>query len=253
MFDSIWQRSPTWSGPPQRPALREDEVHLWLVPLQIAATEIDALMQILSSDERVRATRFHFARDQRRFIAARGTLKRILGKYLGLAPQEVEFRYGPHGKPTIHTQAEDGALRFNLSHAHELALVAVTHAREVGVDIEHSARAVDANGIVERFFASHEQTMYESVAPGERQELFLRYWTCKEAFAKATGQGLSLPLKQIEILLTPESPARLASTVDDAPSGRRWTLQELRPSDEQFGALVVEGAGDFKIEFWQAP
>jgi 4'-phosphopantetheinyl transferase len=253
MFDSIWQRCPTWGSPPQRPALRDDEVHLWFVPLQISVAEIQSLTETLSSDERMRATRFHFERDQRRFIAARGTLKRILGKYLDLAPEKVEFHYGTHGKPTVHTQAQDGALRFNLSHAHELALVAVTNAREVGVDIEHSARAVDANGIVERFFASHEQTMYESVPPGEKQELFLRYWTCKEAFAKATGQGLSLPLKQIEILLTPNSPARLASTVAGAPSGRQWTLHELRPSDEQFGALVVEGPGDFKIKFWQAP
>jgi 4'-phosphopantetheinyl transferase len=242
-----------WDHPPQRLTLHNDEVHLWSVPLQISATEIYSLTQTLSSDEQLRATRFHFARDQRRFIAARGTLKRILGRYLDLPPEGVGFRYGPHGKPAVASQEDDCDLRFNLSHAHESAVVAVTRGREVGVDIENSARAVDANGIVERFFASSEQTMYESVAPEKRQALFMRYWTCKEALAKATGRGLSYPLKQIEILLTPDTPARLAPTVGGAPSGHRWTLHELRPSDEQFGALVVEGPGDFKIKFWQAP
>lgn len=241
-----------WDSPPPCPLLHSDEVHVWFVSLSISKERVQEFSKTLSAEEMQRVARLRFDRDQQRFIAARGMLKRILGAYLARAPEEIRLIYGARGKPAIDDALLDGSLRFNLSHTHQSALVAVASGREVGVDLEDISRRVEAEQIVDQLLTVREQAVYRAVPQAARQELFLRYWTCKEAFAKATGEGLTMPLEQIEIVLTPNSHAQIATTNSLTTTAQSWTLHEFRPSDEEVGALVTEGSDDFCIRFWRA-
>lgn len=150
--------------------------------LDLPSAEVAALSRLLSPDERERAARFVFERDRRRYTAARGTLRRLLGAELGVDAAAIEFRYGPNGKPFI-----DEPLHFNVSHSEEWALVALSTDGLVGCDVESVRPLPD---LVSRWFAPSE---CELILPsGDREALFFRYWTLKEAVLKGIGSGLTL-------------------------------------------------------------
>jgi 4'-phosphopantetheinyl transferase len=228
-----------WEDAPAAAALAEGEVHVLLAALDTLPA--GALTARLSPEERARAERFHFARDRQRFVGARGLLRGLLGRYLGIEPAALQFAYGPRGKPSLMAEGGPGRLRFNVSHSGGLALLAFAWGRELGVDIEWERPVPEAESIARSHFSPHERAALSRLAPAERSRAFFRCWTRKEAFIKATGDGLSLPLDVFDVTLAPGEPARLLRVRGDEKEAGRWWMEDLEPAPGFAGALAVKG------------
>ena len=227
------------------------EVHVWRVSLEQPPRSLERLLATLSLDEKERAERFHFDRDRNRFIAARGTLRSILGGYLSREPAEIRFCYGEHGKPFLEREIAGDKLRFNVSHSHELALFAVTEGRDLGVDLEWIRPDVAEEGIAERFFSADEVRVLRGLPAEIQGEAFFNCWTRKEAYIKAIGEGLSMPLSRFVVSLAPgEAPCLLSANGSaDHSEVTRWTFRELSPGTGYKAAVVAEGR-DWELKCW---
>ncbi|MEH1819200.1 MAG: 4'-phosphopantetheinyl transferase HetI [Nostoc sp.] len=234
--NDIWQPAPTDL------TLLQDEIHVWRIDLNQAESQLQNLAATLSSDEMARAERFYFPKHRQHFIAGRGSLRTILGRYLDIKPSQVQFNYQQRGKPVLADKFADSGLAFNLSHSQDLGLCAVNCTRPIGVDLEYIRPMSDLEALAKRFFLPREYDMLRSLSPNQQQEIFFRYWTCKEAYLKATGDGLS-QLEQVEVSLTPTEPAKLQITED-------WSLFELVPANNYVAAIAVENFG-WDLKCWQ--
>ena len=214
-----------WKTATSHPPIGPGEVHVWRAPL--AETDVPALGQVLSPDEWIRAERFHFALDRARFISGRGLLRTILGRYLDLSPRDLRFTHGPHGKPELAGVCS--SLQFNLSHSDDLMLLAVTHARAVGIDLEMMRDNVPFQTLADYYFEPEDAWDLRLLPPDQRAWKFYDLWTSAEARLKATGIGLARGLK----VITPD----------------RWSLLKLTPAAGYTAALAVEGE-DFQLECW---
>jgi 4'-phosphopantetheinyl transferase len=205
------------------------EVHVWAVSLLGDAGGHAAL---LSAKERERAARFRFADHQRRFQIGHGALRAILGGYLGVEPAAVEFRQGPRGKPYV---AGIGPF-FNLSHSGKLALIGVA-ASEVGVDLEKVRHLESLDAIAQRHFSPSEFAALAALPGAARQLAFYRCWTRKEAYIKALGLGLAMPLDTFDVSLG-ERPEFLACR-DGNERPEDWSLLDVSPGPEFVAALAL--------------
>jgi 4'-phosphopantetheinyl transferase len=187
-----------------------------------------------------------FEKDRRRFIVARGTLRMILGRYLNLAPKELQFEYLARGKPVLCA----GALRFNLSHSHEMALYAITRSLEVGIDIEYIRPIAETGKLAEQFFSPAEQAELGGLPSNKKLASFFCGWTRKEAYIKARGDGMAYPLDHFSVSMDCEQPASLL-TVKDAPQeAARWSLYDINPAPGYIGALAIE-EHNWNLVYWQ--
>ncbi len=228
-----------WQPASHPPPLTTDQVHVWRISLEVSDPLLSRLREVLADDERQRAERFHFEKDRRHFTTARGAMRILLAGYLACPPEEVRFAYSNYGKPRL---TQESNLRFNLTHSHGLALLAVTHGREIGVDVER-LRDMEGDGepLAQRFFSPREAAVLRSLPPQLRREAFFLCWTRKEAYIKANGKGLSLPLDQFDVSLHPEEPAALLATQHDPQEAPRWSLRSLAPGEGYVAAVAVEG------------
>jgi 4'-phosphopantetheinyl transferase len=226
---------PAWTAPPGRPPLPRRELHVWRSRLDHPRAALDALWDVLSADERARADRFRADADRDRFVAARGTLRALLGRYLDLRPGDVVFRYSAHGKPELARPAAGGGLRFNAAHSEGLALYAFALGRDVGVDVERVRPLDDAGSLAGRLFSAAEAAALRVLPAPAREEAFFDCWTRKEAYVKALGGGLSLPLDAFTVAV-----GRGERTTLPGPR-RSWTVVPLAPGDGYTGALAVPG------------
>jgi 4'-phosphopantetheinyl transferase len=234
--------SQLFSIPPDRLSLDGDEVHVWRCDLDQPASVRQSLIRSLTEDERARAERFYFNKDRNHFIMARGALRSVLGHYLNLNPAELRFSYGEYGKPSLAEDAGARSLRFNLAHSHGLALLAVTRSREIGVDLESIRPGISDESIAEHFFSTGEVRALRQLPRHLQDEAFFNCWTRKEAYIKAKGEGLSMPLSDFEVSLVPGQAAALLCTIRDPQEAARWSMRELFPAPGFVAAIVVEGA-----------
>jgi 4'-phosphopantetheinyl transferase len=241
-----------WSSAPERLSLDSGEVHVWRASLDHSSSQVDRFRETLDCDERSRADRFCFSRDRERFIVARGVLRALLGRYLNRAPESLAFSYGTHGKPVLDSESDADAIRFNLSHSHGTALYAVTRGREIGVDLEFIRSDLEAEQIAERFFSHSENVTLRALPLRLRKYAFFLCWTRKEAYIKARGEGLSMPLDQFDVSLIPGEPAALLSTKPDAGEALRWSLRDLNLGRCYAAALAAQGR-DWTLSRWQWP
>jgi 4'-phosphopantetheinyl transferase len=232
----------SWLPTPKALTLSSDNVHIWRINLNPTAPQLQSLQVTLSSDEIARAERFYFPEHRQRFIAGRGSLRSILGQYLNVKPSQVEFEYQQRGKPFLAAKFADSQIFFNFSNSQDLALCAVSYQRLIGVDVEHIRPMSDLESLVKRFFLAREYELLASLAPEQQQQIFFRYWTCKEAYLKTTGDGL-VKLEEVEICLAENEPAKLLVAGD-------WSLWELCPADNFAAAVVVAGSGG-NLQCWQ--
>jgi 4'-phosphopantetheinyl transferase len=239
------QTSTRWERAPSEVQLEENEVQLWRASLDVESGVLRRLGAMLAPEEKSRAAKFIFPSDRDHFIAARGVLRELLGAYLNCAPAAVDFAYGPQGKPILGNTSSNRTLRFNLSHAGGLAVYAFALGREVGADIEPIRPDFAGWDIAKRFFSSEEIAELESLPPVSRSEAFFLCWTRKEAYIKARGEGLQIPLDSFHVTLTPRGPVRLASA-----DSSRWTLRDFQPAEGYAGALVVEGP-NWNLSCWE--
>ena len=249
-IELVKEPKPEWRLPPEKSIIRDDEAHVWLTDLNLRPSSLENLKNILSTDELARANRFHFEKDRHDFIAARGVLRIILGSYLKLEPERLKFIYTPHGKPKIVNEWDCDYLKFNLSHSHGLALYAVTLGREVGIDIERVRPSLSCERIAKRFFSPLEFKTLVALPPSERIEGFFNCWTRKEAYIKAIGEGLSIPLDQFVVTLNPRDEAKIVSIQGDSILASSWSLYPLIPAPGYVGALAVEGK-NLTVKYWR--
>jgi 4'-phosphopantetheinyl transferase len=241
-----------WGFPPAGLTLFDNTIHVWLAWLDTAVPDLGSVASMLSPDELQRAERLRSNQDRRRFIVRRAFLRAILARYLGERPEVVSFCYGPHGKPQVLEPHHQRSLHFSLSQSHELALYAVGRDRRIGVDVERLWRIPEIGQLVRQTFSPHEQAVFGSLAPGQREEAFFSGWTRKEAYVKACGKGLSQQLNRISVTLLPEEPTRLLTIDGDRREAERLSLRALPLPSGYVGALVVEGH-DWRLSCWRYP
>jgi 4'-phosphopantetheinyl transferase len=224
-------------------SLDEKCVHVWFIDLREPGLSINGLKNVLSPQECFRAEKFKFQKDRVPYIIAHAALRRILAGYLELDPSQLEFREGPYGKPELVSTTRSETLNFNLSHSHQAALVAVTPGRQIGVDIEYIKREFEWQEVAERFFAPGEIARLRELPEEKQQRGFFTCWTRKEAYIKAKGGGLSIPLQDFEVSLSPGEPASLMSCISDPEETARWSLAEIDVGPEYAAAVAVQGHG----------
>jgi 4'-phosphopantetheinyl transferase len=174
---------------------------------------------------------------------ARATLRLLLGRYLDSDPARLRFCYGAHDKPALAPESGGDSPRFNVSHSHGLALIALTRSREIGVDLEQIRPEIALENIARRFFSQAEVATLFALPPRERGEAFFACWTRKEAYIKAKGGGLTIPLDQFDVSLGRGKPAAILSTRWDPTEACRWSLRDLYPGPGYAAAVAVEGDG----------
>jgi 4'-phosphopantetheinyl transferase len=236
-----------WSSLLPDHGLAEHEVHVWRAWLDLDAISTSRFYSTLSPEEKTRAAGFVLARDRDRFTVTHGILRQVLGRYLYMPPANVPIKVGPHGKPALSNEAkkDPAPLHFNLSHSDGLGLFAFSLESEVGIDVEQIRPEVAKEGIEEAYFSAREQRELDALPAESRAEGFFRCWTRKEAYVKAGGEGLLLPLDSFDTSLTPGQPAVL-HRVDQ----ERWSLYSVCPEPGFIAAVVVESKKN-TLKFWE--
>ena len=231
---------------PSSHTLADNAVHIWRANLCPPTDRLALYEALLSNDEHQRARRFHFVHHRDRFIAARGILRSILSTYLQQPPADLRFAYGAHGKPYLDPPS---IVQFNMAHSHNLALYAFSTQRQIGIDVEYTRRKVAAMQIVERFFTATEIAALRRVPTVDQRQAFFNGWTRKEAFLKARGDGITVPLSSFSVSLIPDEPAALLWVQDKPHEINRWRLGVIEPGPDYQGALRVEGT-DWQLSYW---
>jgi 4'-phosphopantetheinyl transferase len=220
-----------------------DGVDVWRIALASRDADAERHWEPLSSDERERASRFRFEPDRCRFVSARAAMRAILGRYLDTPAVFLQFGYGHSGKPHLEAPAHGRTLSFNLSHSHELALLAVCRERPLGVDIEWMSRPTDIKELAARMFAAGERDALERLADAGQVEGFFNCWTRKEAYVKATGDGLATPLHRFEMEILPGIPPALRWHETPGESVK-WRVRALHPGRGYAAALVTQSSDE---------
>ena len=228
-----------WLTPPQRVDLHPHQAHVWRVSLSSMSPDESAL----SEDERQRASRFHFDTDRDRYVAAHASLRGVLSRYLQCEPRELKFSTNEYGKPFLSGHE----IEFNLSHSGSLALIAVARGRKVGVDVEQIRADIEVESLAQRNFSPREVSELMALKDEQRVIGFFNCWTRKEAYIKAQGLGLSLPLDSFDVSLG--EPALLHATRPKAKEASRWTLCSLEVESNYAAAFAVEG-NNLEVQCW---
>ena len=229
----------TWQPGPESPKFVENEVHVWSISLVADDATTVRLMKYLSPDEGHRAARYLSDQHRRRFVVSRGRQREILSRYVHLSASKIEFCYESLGKPGLDEPLADSRIRFNLSNSGELALLAVTLDRDVGIDVERIREMSSMNDFSRRYFAKQECDALAVLSDSQRQVAFFNCWTRKEAILKATGKGISSPLDKVIVTLSPDREARVLSIDDDQEMAAQWWLAELNPLKGYVGAIAM--------------
>jgi 4'-phosphopantetheinyl transferase len=219
------------------------DIDVVVTRLAAAPEAVRASAALLSDAERHRARRFAFDRDARRFIVARARLRELLAARLGVGAESIELEYGAHGKPALARRFADADLHFNVSHCDDVATYAFSRGHAVGIDLEAVRVISDADDIAARYFSRRENTTYRTLTPRDRPVGFFNCWTRKEAFVKALGDGLSIPLDRFDVTLAPGEPARVLR-VENTPGDRSgWRLDSFSPATGYVAAIASQDRG----------
>lgn len=237
--------SSKWLEPPSALTLRNGKVHVWRIGLEQQDDLLERFRGTLEPEELDRASRFRFERLQRHFVVSRGFLRNVLARYMEVRPQDLRFVYNDYGKPSLAGQQ---SLRFNMSHSHEVALVAVACDAALGVDVEYIRADFASEEIAKRFFSRREVETLTSLPREEIVAAFFRCWTRKEAYIKAIGKGLSQQLDRFDVTLAPYEPAALLQA--DAEDTSSWSLSDIDVGSDYASALAVEGTPSV-ISYWK--
>jgi 4'-phosphopantetheinyl transferase len=215
--------------------IESGQIHLWNGRITAGDACFFELYKSLSHDEAERAARFHFGRHRRDYIICRGLLRSVLSSYLNLNPADLTFRYGPEGKPFL----QNLGLHFSVSHSENRVLYALCENSELGVDIEYVRDLPEADILAKHYFSPFECAELRSTTPAIRMKAFFCCWTRKEAYIKATGKGLSIPLDSFQVSTSPAQPVTLKAREGQDLQLTNWSLKHLDPAFGYVGALAV--------------
>jgi 4'-phosphopantetheinyl transferase len=222
-------------------------VHVWTVIIDGSPAVVARCEATLSEDEREHAEAFRYGPSRLTFVVARGCLRALLGRYLGIEPAAIRFAYGAQGKPSIANPPT--TLAFNQSHSGERAVFALVSSSQIGIDVEQITKLADLESIAERFFAPEELADLCELSSSARERAFFGTWTRKEAFVKALAQGLSVPLNRFRVTVQPHEEARLIHFEGNAAAAGLWQMHALGAGPAYAGAVVYEGARRALREF----
>jgi 4'-phosphopantetheinyl transferase len=240
-----------WQTQDQPDSLREDEVHLWIAPLTTPPEKLFYFESVLSADEKERARRFRNISDRKRYLIARGSLRRLLGYYVASAPDRLQFTYNAFGKPSLSGQASEAVLNFSVSHSEDRALFGFARERKIGVDLEYIRPDINVVELAKRYFSPDEYRRLRRLPANEQCEAFYCVWTRKEAYFKACGEGLSFGLERVEVSSSPAEPVMIRKIAGASNASEHWTLKHLSPAPSYLGAAAVEGRSvTFKFLDW---
>lgn len=241
-----------WQIPDRNLVLTDNNVHIWRANLDLSETEVERLESILSSDELTRANRFRFPQHRRRFIAARGILRRIIALYEQIEPNlSTLFEYSPLGKPRLSDLLGDRNLQFNISHSHELALYSFTRGDRIGIDLESERLHSDVIEIARRFFTNNEAAYLASLSEKQQISAFLQIWTAKEAYLKATGEGIANSLNKVEIAIDDALEVSLVAVGDNFSVAKNWLMQKVFLAEDYLATVAVETKERSpNLDFW---
>jgi 4'-phosphopantetheinyl transferase len=232
-----------WMPAPRLPALAQHELHVWRATLDVSPAVNRRLESTLNADEKLRAEQFLVPQARERFVAARGILRQLLATYLEIEPEKVEFVYGPQGKPML-SSVHNSKVCFSVSHSREMGLFTFASDGEVGVDIEQVKPDFKGMEIASHFFSSEEIAALAKLPPELGVEAFFACWTRKEAYVKARGQGLSIPLRSFTVSFADSKQLLLDET------GAAWSCCALEPAPGFAGAVVAAGE-NWSLQCWE--
>ncbi|HSR70367.1 MAG TPA: 4'-phosphopantetheinyl transferase superfamily protein [Acidobacteriota bacterium] len=215
--------------------MKSGRIEVWPVWLQASRSTLESLHAYLDPQEKVRKASFYFQRLRDSYTLSQGALRLLLAAYTGMAPGRVRLRYGARGKPSLASRHD---LQFNASHSGGLALYAFADGLEIGVDVEELRPLPDYRAIARSYFCAREWRQLDQLPAEEQQQAFFLCWTRKEAYLKAVGEGLALPLDSFQVTLRPGEKARMVQLGDDERAARRWTLHNLAPAPGYAAALA---------------
>ncbi len=218
--------------------LDEQTIHVWTVPIDSSEFVAARFFDHLSPEEQQRSERFRFAHLKQAFALTHGALRILLAQYIGERPRHIQFAYGRHGKPSVPNAK---SIHFNISHSGRIALFAFTQGLEIGIDVEQLGPISGMDDIARRFFRADEVADMLSL-PSEMQRLaFFLCWTRKEAYIKAIGGGLSIPLDSFRVTLIPGQPPSLMHPGEQRCSNSIWTLTDIELAPPYVGAVAYPG------------
>jgi len=236
----------SWQIVTQPPSLASDSLHVWRFPLNGESAPDSRQFACLKPDETARASRFHFPIHSNRYVASRFALRTILGSYLGVAPRDLAFEYTTFGKPYLAAPSNPLRLSFNVSHSQDLGVLAVSFRANLGIDVEAIKEDFGGEEVAESHFAPAEFQQLLSLPEALRPQAFFNCWTRKEAYVKALGAGLQIPLDSFEVSLLPGQPAEFRRG-----AAASWRLLSFLPVRDFQGAVAYEGA-TANAEFFDA-
>jgi len=239
-----------WPSRSQPVDLGTAEAHLWVIDLDLVPERLPDFRSTLSPDEEERASRFLKSVDARRYTAARASLRRLLGAYIGIEPGRLRFTYDRFGKPGLGGELSAASVRFSVSHSGDRGLFGFVREHRIGVDLEHIRADIDVENLAKNHFSPREFQKLRSLSSDRQLEAFFCCWTRKEAYLKGRGEGVSYGLDRVEVSMSPGEPAAILRAFDDPDVIRRWTLEHLRPAPDYLGAAAVE-ANNINFECFQ--
>jgi len=217
------------------PELTGRSILIWTLRTQVGEDVSAAFEQVLARDERQRAAQFRVAQARESFVVTRAVLRILLGRYLGAGAGAVRLQYGAFAKPAI---APDSSLRFNVTHSGDNAAIALTIGCEIGIDLDGLRPLPELEQIATRFFCPDDAAEILSQPPEQRERAFFTCWTRKEAYIKATGAGLSMPLTSFRVVQKPDGPGDLAVRLADGSLSESWTVHDLRLAPNSAAAIA---------------
>lgn len=217
-----------------------NQFDLWIGPLDLSSSRLAEFETTLTPHELDRAYRFRLEEHQHRYIAAHGWLRSVLAGYLAQSPDALEFVLTPKGKPSLSPSSNQSGLRFNLAHSENLAAIAICKDCDVGVDIEKVRAIPDAGDLVRRFFSHNESVTFNSLPEDQRPAAFFNLWTRKEAWLKATGEGIAHMLNQVEVSFLPGDPVRLLNLPAGYGGELAWSLHAINPRPDIVVAVAAK-------------
>lgn len=215
-----------------------NRVTVWRASFEDISPEIPLLLDVLSADERLKATRFLVAERARQFVISRALLRLLCARYLHTSPEKLSFVTGEFGKPFV-AGAPD--FNFNISHSSGFACFAFSMANRVGIDVEKIRPLSHEWSTASRVLTVRELGEYARLEEEERQRAFYRVWVLKESYLKGCGRGLSRPTSEVEVSVDLASPPSLRHVAGEPHAPRRWTLCDLPIAEGYAAGLAVEG------------
>jgi 4'-phosphopantetheinyl transferase len=248
MQDPMILMQKMWQDPPRQNRLVNNQVFVWRVHLGSALAPIERLRSFLSPEEAARVARLHFELDRRRATVSRGLLRVLLGRELSEQPERIAFSWGAQGKPEL-ARGDPTGLQFNLSHSHKELLIAMARGRRLGVDVEYMRGNIGEDEISLANFTAAECSRLRALPATQRSIAFFSYWTCKEAFIKANGGGLSIPLDAFEVAIELDRDDVPVRVLSPQIEGEECSIRRLAAPEGYAAALAAAGS-HWELRCW---